>query len=57
MLDRDEIDNAVAVIALQWLALHRDEVRGAGAQRVRGFPAPATVPPGASAGSSTVSSS
>jgi ADP-ribose pyrophosphatase len=27
MLDRGEIDNAVAVIALQWLALHRDEVR------------------------------
>ena len=27
MLDRGEIDNATAVIALQWLALHRDEVR------------------------------
>jgi ADP-ribose pyrophosphatase len=27
MLDRGEIDNAAAVIALQWLALHRDEVR------------------------------
>ncbi len=27
MLDRDEIDNAVAVVALQWLALHRDEVK------------------------------
>ncbi len=27
MLDRSEIDNAVAVIALQWLALHRDAVR------------------------------
>ena len=27
MLDRGEIDNAIAVIALQWLALHRDEVR------------------------------
>jgi ADP-ribose pyrophosphatase len=27
MLDRDEIDNAIGVIALQWLALHRDEVR------------------------------
>ena len=27
MLDRDEIDNAVGVVALQWLALHRDEVR------------------------------
>ena len=27
MLDRDEIANAIAVIALQWLALHRDEVR------------------------------
>jgi ADP-ribose pyrophosphatase len=27
MLDRNEIDNAIAVIALQWLALHRDEVR------------------------------
>ena len=27
MLDRGEIDNAVAIIALQWLALHRDEVR------------------------------
>lgn len=27
MLDRDEIDNAVTVIALQWLALHCDEVR------------------------------
>ncbi|HEX9559200.1 MAG TPA: NUDIX domain-containing protein [Reyranella sp.] len=27
MLDRDEIGNALGVIALQWLALHRDEVR------------------------------
>jgi ADP-ribose pyrophosphatase len=27
MLDRGEIDNATAVIALQWLALHRDDVR------------------------------
>jgi ADP-ribose pyrophosphatase len=27
MLDRDEIDNAVSVIALQWLALRRDEIR------------------------------
>ena len=27
LLARDEIDNAAAVIALQWLALHRDEVR------------------------------
>ncbi len=27
MLSRGEIDNAVAVIALQWLALHRDDVR------------------------------
>jgi ADP-ribose pyrophosphatase len=27
MLERDEIDNAIGVIALQWLALHRDEVR------------------------------
>ncbi len=27
MLDRDEIDNSVAVMALQWLALHRDEMR------------------------------
>jgi ADP-ribose pyrophosphatase len=27
MLDRGEIDNAAAVVALQWLALHRDEVR------------------------------
>lgn len=27
MLERDEIDNAIAVIALQWLALHRDELR------------------------------
>lgn len=27
MLDRNECDNAVAVMALQWLALHRDEVR------------------------------
>ena len=27
MLDRDEIDNAVTVICLQWLALHCDEVR------------------------------
>jgi len=27
MLDRGEIGNAAAVIALQWLALHRDEVR------------------------------
>ena len=31
MLERDEIDNAIGVIALQWLALHRDEVRPAGA--------------------------
>jgi ADP-ribose pyrophosphatase len=27
MLARDEIGNAIGVIALQWLALHRDEVR------------------------------
>lgn len=27
LLDRDEIDNSVAVMALQWLALHRDEMR------------------------------
>lgn len=27
LLDRDEIDNAPAVMALQWLALHRDELR------------------------------
>jgi ADP-ribose pyrophosphatase len=27
LLGRNEIDNAVGVIALQWLALHRDEVR------------------------------
>jgi ADP-ribose pyrophosphatase len=27
MLDRDEIGNAIGVLALQWLALHRDEVR------------------------------
>ena len=27
MLDRQEFDNAIAIIALQWLALHRDEVR------------------------------
>ena len=27
MLDRGEIDSAIGVIALQWLALHRDEVR------------------------------
>lgn len=27
MLDRNEIGNAVGVIAMQWLALHRDEVR------------------------------
>jgi ADP-ribose pyrophosphatase len=27
MLERGEIDNATAVVALQWLALHRDEVR------------------------------
>ena len=27
MVERDEVDNAVGVIALQWLALHRDEVR------------------------------
>ena len=27
MVERDEIDNAVCVIALQWLALHRDDVR------------------------------
>ncbi len=27
MLDGGEIDNAVAVVALQWLALNRDEVR------------------------------
>jgi ADP-ribose pyrophosphatase len=26
MLERDEIGNAIGVIALQWLALHRDEV-------------------------------
>jgi len=27
MVERNEIDNAVGVIALQWLALHRDDVR------------------------------
>ena len=27
MLEHGEIDNAIGVIALQWLALHRDEVR------------------------------
>jgi ADP-ribose pyrophosphatase len=27
MLDRGDIDNAAALIALQWLALHRDEIR------------------------------
>ena len=27
MVDRQEVDNAVTVILLQWLALHRDEVR------------------------------
>ncbi|UYN97693.1 MAG: NUDIX domain-containing protein [Enhydrobacter sp.] len=27
MIERREIGNAVAVIALQWLALHRDEIR------------------------------
>jgi ADP-ribose pyrophosphatase len=27
MLDRGDIDNATALIALQWLALHRDEIR------------------------------
>jgi ADP-ribose pyrophosphatase len=27
MLEHGEVDNAIAVIALQWLALHRDEVR------------------------------
>jgi ADP-ribose pyrophosphatase len=27
MVERNEVGNAVAVIALQWLALHRDEVR------------------------------
>lgn len=27
LLERFEVDNAIGVIALQWLALHRDEVR------------------------------
>jgi ADP-ribose pyrophosphatase len=27
MVERNEIDNAVGIVALQWLALHRDEVR------------------------------
>ncbi|MFZ5783857.1 MAG: NUDIX domain-containing protein [Pseudomonadota bacterium] len=27
MLEHGEVDNAIAVIALQWLSLHRDEVR------------------------------
>jgi ADP-ribose pyrophosphatase len=27
MVERNEVDNAVGVIALQWLALHREEVR------------------------------
>ena len=27
MVERNEVDNAVAMVALQWLALHRDEVR------------------------------
>ena len=27
LVERNEVDNAIGVIALQWLALHRDEVR------------------------------
>ena len=27
LLERNEVDSAIGVIALQWLALHRDEVR------------------------------
>lgn len=27
MVERDEVDNAVSIVALQWLALHHDEVR------------------------------
>ena len=27
MVERDEVDNAIGVIALQWLALHRDDLR------------------------------
>ncbi len=27
MLERNELDNAVAVVAIQWLALHHDEMR------------------------------
>jgi ADP-ribose diphosphatase len=27
LVERNEVDNAVGVIALQWLALHRDEIR------------------------------
>jgi ADP-ribose pyrophosphatase len=27
MVERNEVDNAVGVVALLWLALHRDEVR------------------------------
>ena len=27
MMERGEIDNAVGIVAMQWLALHRDEVR------------------------------
>jgi ADP-ribose pyrophosphatase len=27
LVERNEVNNAVGVVALQWLALHRDEVR------------------------------
>ena len=27
MVERNEVDNAVGVIGLQWLALHREELR------------------------------
>ena len=56
MLERDEIDNAVGVIALQWLALHRDEVRKRwrliGCMSTRPLP---VYRPGGSAGSSGTS--
>ena len=58
MLERDEIDNAIGVIALQWLALHRDEVRAsAGVRRDCLGPLPVYGPAEGSAGSSRASTS
>ena len=54
-LERNEVDNAVGVIALQWLALHRDEVRKRWRLIAMRFALSRSVSPGASAGTESES--